>query len=271
MGLINKQKMSNPFINLSSNQNPCKYILHKKTEKQNSNTNNDLYFDLTKTNSIIKNDIIDLELPQLNINNVVCSVNLGCNLNLEKIYLNLYNAKYTEGSQYLIMEIKEPKTTALITNKGKLICSGAKNEIESKKAAKKFAKIIKAFEHKVQFKNYKIINYTASKDLEFDISLNELNDFLCSKNQKSKDINGNIVNYKSKGFSGLVYHMENPKVNVLIFEFGKIVFQGAKERTDIVKALGIIYPLVNNFKKENKDNNAQVLNDFDMINSQNNL
>lgn len=40
------------------------------------------------------------------------------------------------------MRLREPKTTALIFSSGKIVCTGSKNEVSSKIAARKFARII---------------------------------------------------------------------------------------------------------------------------------
>lgn len=42
-----------------------------------------------------------------------------------------------------IIRIREPKTTALIFQSGKMVCTGAKSEEESEKAAKDYAKMIR--------------------------------------------------------------------------------------------------------------------------------
>ena len=43
----------------------------------------------------------------------------------------------------VIMRIREPKATALIFASGKVVCTGARTEIDSRLAARKFARIIK--------------------------------------------------------------------------------------------------------------------------------
>jgi len=40
------------------------------------------------------------------------------------------------------MRLREPKTTALVFQSGKMVCTGAKSEDESLVAARKYAKII---------------------------------------------------------------------------------------------------------------------------------
>lgn len=40
------------------------------------------------------------------------------------------------------MRIREPRTTALIFSSGKMVCTGAKSEEDSRLAARKYARII---------------------------------------------------------------------------------------------------------------------------------
>ena len=43
----------------------------------------------------------------------------------------------------VIMRIRKPQTTALLSNSGKMVCTGVKDEDKSRIAARKFARIIK--------------------------------------------------------------------------------------------------------------------------------
>ena len=69
------------------------------------------------------------------IQNIVVTANLSCPLNLRQIALQVMNTYY-EPKKFtgLVMRIKEPKTTALIFNTGKIVVLGAKTEENSKKA-----------------------------------------------------------------------------------------------------------------------------------------
>ena len=265
--------MSNFIINLSSNHNPCENLLFgdnsKKLAKENSNSNNEHYNDLTNHETRVINNSITHELPQIAVTNVVSTVNLGLKLNLDFIDLFLKNVIYKKGSKKLTMKIKEPKATAIIYNTGKLICTGATSEEDSRKAAKIFAKIIKAHGYDVQFNDYKVDNISAIIELKFEISLKQLNDYLYSKHNISTEYKKDNVYYNPEIFSGLIYPMENPKLTAFIFSSGQINFVGAKERKDIDKALEYIYPLVVKFKKENKENEDGIVKDFDYINNGN--
>merc|ERR1712153_213283 len=80
-------------------------------------------------------------VPQLQ--NIVSTVNLACPLDLKKIALHARNAEYNpKRFAAVIMRIRDPRTTALIFSSGKMVCTGAKSEEDSRLAARKYARII---------------------------------------------------------------------------------------------------------------------------------
>jgi transcription initiation factor TFIID TATA-box-binding protein len=52
----------------------------------------------------------------------------------------------------VIMRIREPKTTALIFASGKMVCTGAKSEADSRLAARKYARIVQKLGFPAEFK-----------------------------------------------------------------------------------------------------------------------
>jgi TATA-box binding protein (TBP) (component of TFIID and TFIIIB) len=75
-------------------------------------------------------------VPQLQ--NVVSTVNLGCKLDLASIAQSARNAEYNpKRFAACIVRIREPKTTALMFNSGKMVIAGAKSEEASRLAARK--------------------------------------------------------------------------------------------------------------------------------------
>jgi transcription initiation factor TFIID TATA-box-binding protein len=77
------------------------------------------------------------------LRNIVSTVNLGCKLDLKKIALQARNAEYNpKRFAAVIMRIREPRTTALIFSSGKMVCTGAKSEDDSRLAARKYARIV---------------------------------------------------------------------------------------------------------------------------------
>jgi len=75
-----------------------------------------------------------------------------------------------------IMRIREPRTTALIFASGKMVCTGAKSEDDSRKAARKYANDIKKIGYsKVHMTDFTIQNIVGSHDVGFLIKLETLN------------------------------------------------------------------------------------------------
>ncbi|KAF8065437.1 hypothetical protein HT031_003038 [Scenedesmus sp. PABB004] len=177
-------------------------------------------------------------VPQLQ--NVVATVDLGCKLELKDIALHARNAEYNpKRFAAVIMRIREPKTTALIFASGKMVCTGAKSEAESRLAAKKYCRIVQrtGFEE-VKMKDFKIQNMVGSCDVKFPIRLEGL-----------AYSHGYFATYEPELFPGLIYRMKDPKIVLLIFVSGKVVLTGAKQREQIYAAFENIYPTLQEFRK----------------------
>ena len=102
------------------------------------------------------------------IQNIVSTINLDCKLDLKTIAMQAPNTEYNpKRFVAVIMRIKKPRTTALLFNSGKIVCTGAKGEDESRIAARKFARIIQKLGFPVKFTNFKIQNMVGSCNLHF--------------------------------------------------------------------------------------------------------
>jgi len=77
------------------------------------------------------------------LQNIVSTVNLNCTLDLKKIVLSARNAEYNpKRFAAVIIRLRDPKTTALVFQSGKMVCTGAKSENDSLIAARKYARMI---------------------------------------------------------------------------------------------------------------------------------
>merc|ERR1711973_513153 len=178
-------------------------------------------------------------VPQLQ--NIVSTANMGVKLDLKKIALQARNAEYNpKRFAAVIMRIREPRTTALIFSSGKMVCTGAKSEEDSRLAARKYARIVQKLGfHSAKFLDFKIQNMVGSCDVKFPIRLEGL---VLTHSQFSS--------YEPELFPGLIYRMVKPRIVLLIFVSGKVVLTGAKVRTEIYEAFENIYPILKNFKKQ---------------------
>ncbi|ERE70647.1 TATA box-binding protein 2 [Cricetulus griseus] len=176
-------------------------------------------------------------VPQLQ--NVVSTANLACKLDLRKIALNAKNTEYNpKRFAAVIMRIREPRTTALLFSSGKVVCTGAKSEEESRLAARKYARVVQKLGFPVKFFNFKIQNMVGSCDVKFPIRL----EILALTHRQ-------FSSYEPELFPGLIYKMVRPQVVLLIFASGKVVLTGAKERSEIYEAFENMYPILESFKK----------------------
>ncbi|KAH8309455.1 hypothetical protein KR059_009887 [Drosophila kikkawai] len=177
-------------------------------------------------------------VPQLQ--NIVSTVNLCCKLDLKKIALHARNAEYNpKRFAAVIMRIREPRTTALIFSSGKMVCTGAKSEDDSRLAARKYARIIQKLGFNAKFLDFKIQNMVGSCDVKFPIRLEGLVLTHC-----------NFSSYEPELFPGLIYRMVRPRIVLLIFVSGKVVLTGAKVRQEIYDAFDKIFPILKKFKKQ---------------------
>lgn len=100
----------------------------------------------------------------IKIQNCVATVNLGCDLNLRKINFRTRNSEYNPQRFHgVIMRIREPRCTALIFRSGKVVCTGARNEVDANLGTRKFARILQKLGYPVSL--------SVSKDFCFIIDL----------------------------------------------------------------------------------------------------
>lgn len=173
------------------------------------------------------------------LQNIVSTVNLGCKLDLKKIALHARNAEYNpKRFAAVIMRIRDPRTTALIFSSGKMVCTGAKSEDQSRLAARKYARIVQKLGFDAKFLDFKIQNMVGSCDVKFPIRLEGL-----------VLTHGQFSSYEPELFPGLIYRMVKPRIVLLIFVSGKVVLTGAKVRQEIYEAFDNIYPILKCFRK----------------------
>ncbi|XP_062017887.1 TATA-box-binding protein 2-like [Rosa rugosa] len=173
------------------------------------------------------------------VQNVISTVNLDCKLDLHRITALARNSEFNPRRLHsVIMRVRDPKATVLIFASGKIVCTGAKNEELSQLAARKCARTILKMGFNAMFKDFKIQNIVAKCDVRFPIRLEGL-----------AYANPEVTSYEPEFFPGLMYHMKEPKITLLVFASGKVVITGAKCREDLHKAFELIYPALREFRK----------------------
>ena len=92
-----------------------------------------------------RDGIVIMGKPEITIQNIVASCGLGGRIDLEKAVYGLKKTMY-EPEQFpgLIYRMDEPKVVILIFTSGKLVCTGAKKEIQVYTAVKKLKETLES-------------------------------------------------------------------------------------------------------------------------------
>ena len=176
-----------------------------------------------------------LEIPEviasIRIENVVASASLNQRLDLNAIVKGYPGVEYRpEQFPGLVFRLKRPKTATLLFNSGKMVCTGAKSEKESKRAVMKVVRELKKSGIIILGKpELKIQNIVASANLMGLIDL-----------ERSTYSLGRTM-YEPEQFPGLIYRMDVPKVVILLFASGKLVCTGAKHEEDVYEAVSKLH------------------------------
>ena len=163
----------------------------------------------------------------INIENVVASATLKQNIDLNAIVRIVPYVEYRpEQFPGLVYRLKKPKTATLIFSTGKMVCTGAKNERQAKKAIMKVVDDLKRNGIVIVGEpDIQIVNIVASAGLGGFIDLEK-----CALSLER-------MMYEPEQFPGLIYRMSEPKTVLLLFSSGKLVCTGARKEIDVEKAV----------------------------------
>jgi len=167
----------------------------------------------------------------IRIENVVGTGTLNQRIDLNAVVKGNPGVEYRpEQFPGLVFRLKRPKTATLIFNSGKMVCTGAKSEKESRRAVMKVVKELKKSGIIIIGKpELKIQNIVASVNLGGMIDLEK-----CAYSLRR-------TMYEPEQFPGLIYRMDEPKVVILIFASGKLVCTGAKKEENVYEAVGKLH------------------------------
>jgi transcription initiation factor TFIID TATA-box-binding protein len=163
----------------------------------------------------------------IDIQNVVSAATLKQKVDLNAVVKSLPGVEYRpEQFPGLVFRLKRPKTATLIFNSGKMVCTGARSEKESRRAVMTVVKELKRSGIIIISKpDLKVVNIVASAGLGGTIDL-----------EKAVSTLGKTM-YEPEQFPGLIYRMDEPRVVILLFASGNLVCTGAKKEQDVYDAV----------------------------------
>ena len=162
----------------------------------------------------------------LRIENVVASINLGCELPLDKILEKYKDIEKKNNFPGLVAKINKPKATVLIFASGKLVCTGVRLPRDIPIVVTKIIGRIKKAGIEIENEPIvKIENIVVRGDFHQSINL---------------DITSLILDsaiYEPEVFPGLIYKIADPKICFLIFSSGRIIATGSNNKDIIDKSV----------------------------------
>lgn len=171
------------------------------------------------------------KIKKLEIVNIVVSGKVDQDkIPLEKMAATLPNTEYNpEQFPGLVLRIKDPKTSALIFNSGKIVCTGARTIENVDRAMIKIVEALKKINVNVKAKpEYTVQNVVASGDIDMNLNLNTL------------AIKLENTEYEPEQFPGLVYKLRGTRATFLLFTNGKIVCTGTKSEKEVHEAVELL-------------------------------
>jgi transcription initiation factor TFIID TATA-box-binding protein len=170
----------------------------------------------------------------ITIQNIVATATLNQKVDLNAVVKSYPSVEYRPYLfPGLVFRLKRPKTATLIFSTGKMVCTGAKSEKESRRAIMKIVKELKKGKIIIISKpDLKVVNIVASASLGGKVDL-----------EKAVTTLGKAM-YEPEQFPGLIYRMDEPKVVILIFASGSLVCTGAKKEQDAYDAVHKLHAIL---------------------------
>jgi transcription initiation factor TFIID TATA-box-binding protein len=155
--------------------------------------------------------------------NTTITFSLNTELDLLFLARNLWDVEYKpKRFPSLVMRMRDPRVTALISRSGKVVLVGGKSLKEGKIAAKKVCRRVGRHYESVMVKNLRVMNMVGSGVHDFDLT-----DYW---NQSSK-----TVMHEPELFAGLLVDL-HCGLKATLFRTGKYFITGAKSESDLEAA-----------------------------------
>ena len=167
----------------------------------------------------------------IEIQNVVSTATLHQTVDLNAVVKGIPGVEYRpERFPGLVLRLRRPKTAMLIFHSGKMVCTGAKSERDSRRAVTTVIKQLKRSGIIIIGKpTVTVVNIVASASLGGMIDL-EQSAYVLERTM-----------YEPEQFPGLIHRMDDPKVVILLFASGNLVCTGARKEQDVYDAVHTLH------------------------------
>ncbi|MGC9123977.1 MAG: TATA-box-binding protein [Thermoplasmata archaeon] len=154
-------------------------------------------------------------MVSVNIKNIVFSLNIYQEIPLNELTKKFVNVEYDNLTfPGAVARFINPRASAIIFQKGKIIITGIRNFEEYEKIKKRIFRMLKSVKINIEKYEEEIVNVVASLNLGFKIDIEKL----------AFDMEN--CEFEPDLFPGLIYKKEEPRIIFIIFKGGKISCMG---------------------------------------------
>jgi transcription initiation factor TFIID TATA-box-binding protein len=167
--------------------------------------------------------------PALKVQNVVATVKVATELNLDELVGRIPGAEYNKKKfPGLVLRLSSPKVAALVFSPGKIVLTGMAHPDVLPAAFSSVIQALRAAGAEVDpLAVPQIVNLVASGPLGEGVALQRL----------AVAMNLEHIEYEPEVFPGLVYRVEDPKAVALVFGSGVVVVTGTTNEADAARVL----------------------------------
>jgi transcription initiation factor TFIID TATA-box-binding protein len=170
--------------------------------------------------------------PTCRVENIVATIDLGVNLDLEGLAGSLPGADY-DANRFpgLVLRLRNPRVAFLLFKNGKVVCTGSKGGEDVRVGVKALVSMLRSRGVSVPVvPTPRVENVVATCDLHAMVNV-----------EKAVFLLGNAF-YDPEVFPGLVY--SDFGVTFLIFYSGRVIVTGAKNEGQVVEVVNRLFDLL---------------------------
>jgi transcription initiation factor TFIID TATA-box-binding protein len=184
--------------------------------------------------SMLEESVSGFQNVDIEIVNVVASVDIHQPLDLPSIVKKVKNAEYSpKRFPGIVYRTFNPKSAILLFRTGKMVCTGTKSREQAHEAVRKAIRELNAQGVEIFTEpEITIQNVVASIDFHKRIDILEMFDTVDN------------TMYEPEMFPGLIYRMKKPKAVLLLFSSGRVVCAGSRSKAMVYDAVEKMYNLV---------------------------
>jgi len=179
----------------------------------------------------------------LGISNIVATLDVGCPIDLFKVYCSVRNTEYNPKTfRALIWRQIRPRITCNVWHSGKIVVNGAKTFSDSRIGAAKAYKVLQKIGIPVTKASYSISNIVCYGAMGSPFNMDAFHE---------THIGGLFTEFNPELFPGLTLRFEGTRTIFRIFASGKFYFTGSKTTAEPLALFKLIYPILQGFCKYN--------------------